>query len=101
MTGLLLVISLALGAVVVLVLVAYLIGIIAALALARGSLARLAGGLIAVRDHSRPLPEHMQTINRDLAALLQALLAVNGNLGAIVGVAKAAQSGSNRSASAV
>lgn len=100
MTALLLYISLALTAVVVVVLVAYLLGIIAALALAQTSLARLAGGLAAVRDHSQPLPDHMRAINHDLSALLKGLLAVNGNLAAIAGVAQAVQSKQDKTAGA-
>ena len=100
MTALLLDISLALTAVVVIVLVAYLVGIIIALALALGSLSRLAGGLIAVRDNTLPLPEHLQAINRDLSALLTGLLAVNANLAAIVGVAKAVKSPQGKTAGA-
>jgi len=93
MTHLLLWITLTLTAVVVVVLVAYLLGIIVALAQARASLARLAAGLVAVRDQTQPLPEHMQAINRDLAALLPGLLGVNGNLAAIVAVATSVQAG--------
>lgn len=100
MTALLLWISLTLTAVVVIVLVAYLLGIIIALAQAHGCLSRLAGGLIAVRDHTQPLPEHLQAINRDLSALLGGLLAVNANLAAIVGVAKAAKPPQGKTAGA-
>ena len=95
MTQLVLLITLTLTAVVVVVLVAYLVSIIIALAKARASLARLAAGLIAVRNHTQPLPAHMQAINRDLSALLQGLLGVNGHLAAIVGVATTVQA-SNR-----
>ena len=49
MTALLLYLTLAVTAAVVLVLVAYLIGIIIALWGARNSLAKLAGGLVAIR----------------------------------------------------
>jgi len=102
-TQLLLAITLTLTAVVVVVLVAYLVSIIIALAKARASLARLAGGLIAVRDHTAPLPAHLQAINRDLSALLQGLLGVNGHLAAIVTVAGKAQAArgddANRAAS--
>lgn len=100
MTALLLDISLLLTAVVVLALVVYLIGIIIALAQAQASLARLAKGLVAVRDHTRPLPHHMQAINHDLSTLLQGLLAVNANLAAIVDVAKAVKSGNDKTAGA-
>ena len=50
-------------------------------------LASLAGGLIAVRDNTQPLPTHIQNINGGLSVLLSELLKVNGNLAAIVGVA--------------
>ncbi len=88
MTALLLYLTLAVTAAVVLVLVVYLVGIIIALARARSSLAKLAGGLIAVRDNTHPLGQHMQEINGGLSALLQGLLAVNGDLAAIVKVAQ-------------
>ena len=88
MTQLLLYLSLAVTAAVVLVLVVYLIGIIFALWSAKNSLAKLAGGLIAVRDHTQPLGEHMKSINGGLSALLAGLLAVNGDLAAIVKVAQ-------------
>jgi len=87
MTHLLLCLSLAVTAVVVLVLVAYLVGIIIALWKTKNDLAKLAGGLIAVRDNTQPLPEHIQNINGGLSALLSELLNVNGNLAATVGVA--------------
>jgi hypothetical protein len=100
MTSLLLMISLLLTAVVVLVLVGYLVGIIVALAQTGGSLSRLTGSLAAVRKHSLILPEHLQSINRDLFTLLQPLSAVDRNLEAIVAVAQAVQSRSNRPAGA-
>ena len=88
MTSLLLYLTLGVTAAVVLVLVAYLIGIIVALWGAKNSLAALAGGLIAVRDNTQPLGAHVATINGGLAALLKGLLAVNGDLAAIVRVAQ-------------
>lgn len=88
MTQLLLYLSLAVTAAVVLVLVVYLVGIIFALWSAKNSLAKLAGGLIAIRDHTAPLGDHMKSINGGLSALLDGLLAVNGNLAAIVKVAQ-------------
>ena len=87
MTTLLLYLTLAVIGAVVLVLVVYLVGIIIALARARSSLAKLAGGLIAVRDNTQPLGQHMQDINGGLSALRDGLLAVNDDLGAIVKVA--------------
>ena len=88
MTQLLLYLSLAVTGVVVLVLVIYLLGIIMALWGAKTSLAKLAGGLIAVRDQTAPLGDHLKTINEALSALLAGLLAVNGDFAAIVKVAK-------------
>ena len=88
MTALLLYLTLAVTAAVVLVLVAYLLGIIVALWGARSRLAQLAGGLIAVRDNTQPLGDHVRAINGGLSALLTGLLAVNGDLAAIVKVAQ-------------
>ena len=87
MTALLLYLSLAVVAAVVLVLVIYLVGIILALWDARRSLSQLAGGLIAIRDNTAPLGASMGQINGGLSALLQELLAINGDLAAIVRVA--------------
>lgn len=89
MTALLLYLTLAVTAAVVLVLVVYLIGIIIALWGARNSLAKLAGGLVAIRDNTQPLGEHVQAVNGGLSTLLSGLLAVNGDLVAIVKVAQA------------
>lgn len=88
MTQLLLYLSLAVTGAVVLVLVIYLVGIIIALAGAKANLAKLAGGLIAVRDQTAPLGTHMRSVNGGLGALLSGLLAVNDDLAAIVKVAK-------------
>lgn len=88
MTTVLLYATLAVIAAVVLVLVAYLVGIIVALWDARNSLRQLAGGLIAIRDHTAPLGAHVGTVNGGLSALLKGLLAVNDDLGAIVRVAQ-------------
>ena len=87
MTQLLLVLSLTVTLIVVVVLVAYLVGIIMALRETKNDLSSLAGGLIAIRDNTQPLPAHIQNINGGLSALLGELLKVNGNLAAIVGVA--------------
>ena len=73
---------------VVLVLVAYLVGIIVALWGAKRSLAKLAGGLVAIRDHTAPLGDKLGAINGGLSTLLQGLLGVNGDLAAIVRVAQ-------------
>jgi hypothetical protein len=73
---------------VIIVLVIYLVGIIIALAGAKRSLAKLAGGLVAIRHHTAPLGDKVGTINGGLTALLQGLLAVNGDLVAVVRVAQ-------------
>jgi hypothetical protein len=88
MTAALLTASLVVVATVVVVLVIYLLGIIVALAGANRSLAKLAGGLVAIRDHTAPLGHKLGAINGGLTTLLQGLLAVNGDLVAIVRVAK-------------
>ena len=88
MTALLLYLTLAVTAAVVLVLVTYLLGIIVALWGAKRSLAQLAGGLMGVRDNTQPLGEHVRAINGGLTVLLTGLLAVNGDLAAIVKVAQ-------------
>jgi hypothetical protein len=88
MTSLLLYTTLAVTAAVVLVLVIYLVGIIVALWDASNSLSRLAGGLVAIRDNTAPLGQHVGTVNGGLSTLLKGLLAVNGDLAAIVRVAQ-------------
>ena len=88
MTTLLLTLTLIVTFTVVLVLVVYLLGIIVALAGAKRSLAQLAGGLIAIRDHTQPLGNKVGAINGGLTALLNGLLGVNGDLAAIVRVAQ-------------
>ncbi|MBT3906966.1 MAG: hypothetical protein HOB79_01275 [Rhodospirillaceae bacterium] len=88
MTNILLMLTLAVIAAVVLVLVVYLLGVIIALWKTIRNLSNLAGGLIAIRDQTDPLPEHLSAVNGGLVELLNRLLAVNGNLAAIVSVAK-------------
>ena len=88
MTSLLLTLTLVVTFTVVLVLVIYLLGIIVALAGAKRNLAQLAGGLIAIRDHTQPLGNKVGAINGGLTALLNGLLGVNGDLAAIVRVAQ-------------
>ncbi len=88
MTTLLLYLTLGVTAAVVLVLVVYLIGIIIALWGAKNNLAKLAGGLVAVRDNTQPLGRHIEAINGGLSTLLKGLLAVNSDLAAIVKVAQ-------------
>ena len=87
MTQLLLVITLIVILAVVLVVVGYLVAIIIALLGAYSNLSKLAGGLIAIKENTEPLGEHMQAINGGLTELLKGLLRVNGNLAAIVKVA--------------
>lgn len=87
MTVLLLYLTLAVTGVVVTVLVIYLAGIILALWDAKRSLARLAAGLVAVRDQTAPLGSYMGQVNGGLTRLLQGLLAVHGDLAAIARVA--------------
>ena len=88
MTALLLTLTLVVTFTVVLVLVVYLLGIIVALWGAKRSLAKLAGGLVAIRDHTAPLGDKLGAINGGLSTLLQGLLGVNGDLAAIVRVAQ-------------
>ena len=88
MTAFLLYASLAVTAAVVLLLVVYLVGIIVALWGAKRSLAELAGGLVAIRDHTAPLGDKVGAINGGLATLLQGLSGVNGDLAAVVRVAQ-------------
>jgi hypothetical protein len=91
MTAWLLTLTLVVTFAVVLVLVVYLLGIIIALWGAKRSLAKLAGGLVAIRDHTAPLGVKLGAINGGLSTLLQGLLAVNGDLAAIVRVAQGKQ----------
>ena len=91
MTALLLTVTLVVTFTVVLVLVVYLLGIIVALWGAKRSLAQLAGGLVAIRDHTAPLGDKLGAINGGLSTLLQGLLGVNGDLAAIVRVAQGKQ----------
>lgn len=88
MTAWLLPLTLVVTFTVVLVLVVYLLGIILALWGAKRSLAKLAGGLVAIRDHTAPLGDKLGAINGGLTTLLQGLLGVNGDLAAIVRVAQ-------------
>ena len=88
MSQLLVVLSLAVAAAIVLVLVIYLVGIIIALWGAGNHLKKLAGGLVAIRDNTEPLSDDIPAINGALMALLKGLLGVNDNLAAIVDVAQ-------------
>lgn len=77
--------------VVVLIIVAvvayHLIGIYVALKRGGDHLEALAGGLVAIRDNTAPLNGRVDDINAGLTALVDPLLAANGNLAAIVKVA--------------
>lgn len=88
MTSLLVALSLGVTLAIVLVLVGYLLAIIVTLWSAGTNLKKLAGGLVAVRDNTQPLPEDIPAINGALSALLTGLLGVNSNLVAIVRVAQ-------------
>lgn len=87
MIALLTAVSLILALAIVGVVAVYLILILVALKRAADHLERLAGGLVQIRDDTRPLEDKVGTINGGLAGLLPPLLAVNGNLGRIVEVA--------------
>jgi hypothetical protein len=76
-------ITLAVLAVVVLVLATYLILIGVALMRANRNLKLLAGGLAAIQGHSQPLPAHLTTINGALVTLLHGLQSVDGHLAGI------------------
>jgi hypothetical protein len=88
MTSLLVALSLGVTLAIVLVLVGYLLAIIVTLWSAGTTLNKLAGGLVAIRDNTKPLPEDIPVINGALSTLLTRLLDVNSNLAAIVGVAQ-------------
>ncbi len=84
------VLSLVLALVVVLVVAYQLIGIYLALRNGRGHLAKLAGGLIQIRDDTVPLNGKIETINGGLSQLAAPLLAANGHLARILVIAKQA-----------
>jgi hypothetical protein len=68
-------------ALVVLALAGYLIAIAWALHDTRRNVAAIADGLEAVREHTRPLPEKLTTINGALGALLGGLESADRQLG--------------------
>lgn len=76
--------TLAVVAIVVIVLVVYLVLIILALRRADRNAAQLAAGLRAVAGHTKPLPEHLTTINSALTALRGGLLATDRHLAGAV-----------------
>jgi len=67
---------------VVLALAGYLAAVAWALRDASRSVAAIADGLEAVRDHTVPVDEKLATINGALSALAGGLKAVDGHLGA-------------------
>ena len=73
-------------ALVVIALAGYLIAIAWALLDTRRSVAAIADGLVAVRDHTAPLPEKLTTINGALGALLGGLEAADRHLARAAGV---------------
>ena len=73
--------TLIIAVLVVLALAGYLIAIAWALLDARRSVAAIADGLEAVRDHTAPLPEKLTTINGALGALLGGLEAADRHVG--------------------
>lgn len=76
--------TLAVVAIVVIVLVVYLVLIILTLRRANRNVAQLAAGLRAVAGHTKPLPEHLTTINGALTALRGGLLATDRHLAGVV-----------------
>ncbi len=88
MVAVLSLVSLAVALVVVLVVAYHLIGIYLALRKGRIHLAKLAGGLTQIRNDTAPLNDKIETINKGLSALAPPLLAANGNLAAIVEIAR-------------
>jgi len=81
--------SIILALAIVGVVAVYLVLIFIALKRAADHLEALAGELVRVRDDTGPLEDKVAAINGGLAGLLAPLLAVNGNLGRIVEVARA------------
>jgi len=79
--------SLILVLVIVAVVAWHLIGIFISLKRGADDLAKLASGLVAIRDNTAPLNGKVDDINAGLSELVPPLLAANGNLAAIVTVA--------------
>ena len=84
----LILVSVVLALAVVLVIAYHLIGIWLALRNGRRHLEKLAGGLAQIRTDTGPLNGMVTTINAGLSALAPPLLAANGNLAAIVAIAR-------------
>jgi len=76
----LLILTLITTGLVVVALAGYLIAIAWALLDTKRSVAAIADGLEAVRDHTAPLPEKLTTINGALGALLGGLEAADRHL---------------------
>lgn len=66
----------------------YLVQIAAALMRANANLAKLAGGLEAIRDDTAPLAEDLATINGAAVAVRDGLTAVDGNLVKVIHAVK-------------
>ncbi len=81
-------VSVVLALAVILVIAYHLIGIWLALRNGRRHLEKLAGGLAQIRTDTGPLNGKVATINAGLSALERPLLAANGNLAAIVAIAR-------------
>ena len=88
MIDVLAIITLVLVLAIVLIVAYHLIGIYLALRHAAVDLGKLAGGLLKIRDDTKPLNGKVDTINAGLKDLIPALTATNDNLAAIVKIAK-------------
>ncbi len=66
----------------------YLVQIAVALIRANGNLAKLAGGLEAIRDNTAPLADDLTTINGAAVALRDGLTSVDGNLVKVIHAVK-------------
>ena len=86
-------VSLVLALIVVLVVAWHLIGIYLALRNGRRHLAQLAGGLAQIRTDTAPLNGKIATINEGLSSLVPPLMDANGNLAAIVAIARRGEGG--------
>lgn len=82
------IVSAVLALAVVLVVAYHLVGIWLALRIGRRHLEKLAGGLAQIRTDTAPLNGKLAAINAGLSALAPPLLAANGNLAAIVAIAR-------------
>lgn len=80
--------SVVLALVIVAVVAWHLLGILIALKRGADHLEALAGGLVKIRDDTRPLNERIDSINGGLVTLVKPLAGANDNLAAIVDVAE-------------